>query len=287
MELHRKKIFLPLLFFVFLSCYPQKEQFCIQPVWIKDDLPQSTVDSAYMSFFLNEPSYLGEPIVKIVIDDTPYFFLLDSGSNCNLFNSEELLEGFIGLFDERDTPKIRYNSVVGSSVLNVDGVLGMPFLRMGHKNVVFNYRKQTVSFDQPPISKNELIPVSLWTGLWFVEFTADDITEYGLLDTGGSNLVLRTDFGKTSPYSSVAEIKSYLFSDEDVVQKHYEDVYVKQFTFGGETRKKMQYLPADSDQIVALPVARRFLQIFNNLGATVFKDHVIQFDFENNVFRIK
>lgn len=268
---------------LFFSCSGKSKDYLHEKM-MPEDLPAGTVYSDKLYFCVNCHGSPGVPVVKLLINGVPYLFVVDSGSNCNLFNSEELLEGFIGLFNERDKLKVRYNSVVGITDSNI---LGMPFLRMNHKNAVFDYRKQILSFDQPPISKNELIPQTVWPGVWFVEFTADGSTEFGLLDTGGFSFVLRTGFGESPMYSNQSEVKSYLYSDSDVVQKHYEDVYVKQFTFGGETRKKMQYLPADSDQISALPVARRFLQVFNNLGATVFKDHVIQFDFENNVFRIK
>ena len=69
-------------------------------------------------------------------------------------------------------------------------------------------------------------------------------------------------------------------------EKDENGVYiVKDFSIGNVHYEKDVVLNARDGRIV--DSSKRFMTTNNILGYTCFKDHVIQLDFKNNVFRIK
>ncbi len=252
-----------------------------------EDLPGVTVDSSIMPFsLLGSGMQQLHPVIKLMLDDKPYYFIIDSGASVNVFSSEEIFSKFLAEYDNSSRYKARYYCKVYSDYPYVDGILGLPFLRT-HKNVVVDYNQQNIIFDSDAICDDEVPMKNLYENFCFIEFTIDGKKEYGLIDTGGVYFSLRPGFGKKLAFLDSNQIRKYLTGDSSIIRKPTHFKKHRTLCIGTVELHDVVSINGDSEKIAALPDAQRFLQVFNNLGTLVFQDHVIQLDFENQVFRIK
>lgn len=265
----------------------------IQPVFnvynncTPEDLQGVTVNSNIMPFSLRGHGMQQlHPVIKLIMDNQPYYFAVDTGSNCNVFGTEDIYNKFLKEYNYSSEYKIRYYSEVNSDYPFIDGILGLPFLK-NHKNVTIDYQRQLFIFDDIEISETTIPMKTLYKGLYFIEFTTEGKTEYGLIDTGGIYFVIRPGFGRTPVLQDSKQIQDYIKGTSTVEMKPTAFKKHKILNIGDVQLHDVVSINGDSEQIAALPDAQRFLQVFNNLGTQVFQDHVIQLDFENQVFRIK
>jgi hypothetical protein len=168
---------------------------------------------------------------------------------------------------------------------SVDGVLGLPFLER-YSAVVFDYTNKLIKFTDEPISTGYIPMRSYFYNLLLIDFQADSFFESGIIDTGNNTFVIRKEFEKGTKLLSDDEMIEYL---KNVPQKTktYRMKKVKRIQIGENVYSDVNAIYGDYVFAHTNKKARQILNVCNSLGYTFWKDHVIQLDFKNMVFRIK
>lgn len=172
----------------------------------------------------------------------------------------------------------------------IDGILGQNFLEQ-YKNVSFDYKNKYLVFNDNKISEHE---IPLYTihlvgnpqdNYYAVDALINGEKESCMVDTGLNAFTLRRDFQKK-------KIKNYdeIFSGKYESVKHVLDtVVLSNVTY----RKITAFYVAGTGANFAMSDALHSNEVLNaliyqtDIGYPLFKDHIIQLDFENHVFRIR
>ena len=151
----------------------------------------------------------------------------------------------------------------------IDGILGVNFLEQ-YNNVVFDYKNKTVKYNTKPISTN-VIPMKKIDRLYYIPFSIGKDVFWGLIDTGNTcflisedSKLLTKDLTSYTDYITVEEVKI-----GNLTYDNLQALFASHIKYNGNTRSK------------------EYIKYKYILGYPFFKDHIIQLDFENNVFRIK
>jgi hypothetical protein len=178
------------------------------------------------------------------------------------------------------------------SETEIDGTLGQNFLEQ-YKNVSFDYKNQYLIFNDNKISEHEIPFYTIHLvgnpvdNYYAVDALIDGEKESCMIDTGYNIFSLRRDFQKD-------KMKNYdeIFSGKYECVTHVLDTVV----LSNVTYKKITALyVAGTGTNFAIPSdkLRNSHEVLNaliyqtDIGYPLFKDHIIQFDFENHVFRIR
>ena len=149
----------------------------------------------------------------------------------------------------------------------IDGWLGLSWMKF-YDDILIDYVNNRIRYNQPPISDYD-IPMC-WNdkaeNKYTIPFTLNGKEMYGIIDTSSSLTWINTEnlAGK--------EDKNGLYTVND-------------FSIGDVSYREME---VSSINVVFDAEDSEKESVQNNvLGYPCFKDHVIQLDFKNNVFRIK
>lgn len=143
-----------------------------------------------------------------------------------------------------------------------DGFLGLPYLEQ-YRNVVFDYQKKTIAFNQEAICDNEL-PMYKKDGWWYTTMECNGVTTNALVDTGCfSVFVNKPNVRVTIREAEIISVKLGTVEFNDI------SIAANKTLITNEDAKNGIY---SNENIIGYPC---------------FKDHVIQLDFEHNKFRIK
>jgi hypothetical protein len=169
---------------------------------------------------------------------------------------------------------------------SVDGLLGLPYFQR-YSAVVFNYTNQLIKFTDEPITTG-YIPMRLYfNSLLIIDFQADSFIESGIIDTGNNTFVIRKEFEKSTPLLSDDEMSEYLKKDIPQKKGTYKIEKVKRIQIGENVYSDVNAIYGDYVFAHTNEKARQMFNVCNSLGYTFWKNHVIQLDFKNMVFRIK
>jgi hypothetical protein len=169
---------------------------------------------------------------------------------------------------------------------SVDGVLGLPFLQR-YSAVVFDYTNKLIKFTDKPISTG-YIPMRLYfNSLLIIDFQADSFIESGIIDTGNGAFVIRKEFEKGTQLLSDDAMIEYLKKDIPQKTRTYKIEKVKRIQIGENVYSDVNAVYGDYVFAYATEKTRQAASVCNSLGYTFWKDHIIQLDFKNMIFRIK
>jgi hypothetical protein len=143
-----------------------------------------------------------------------------------------------------------------------DGFIGLTYLEQ-YKNVVFDYKNKVIHFNQEPICDNEL-PMHKKNNLWFTIIECNGVESNALIDTGCFSVFINKQNVKNT------------INDDQLINIKLGSTVINNIS--------LKY----NNTLVTNKNARNTIYKNENIiGYPCFKDHVIQLDFENNVFRIK
>jgi hypothetical protein len=173
----------------------------------------------------------------------------------------------------------------------IDGVLGQDFLEQ-YNNVSFDYKNKYLVFNDNMISEHELplytvhlVGSNQEANYYAVDAIINGEKEICMIDTGLNSFTMRRDFQKD-------KLENYdeMFSGKyDTVTRVMDTVVLSNITY----KKITAFYVTDSsigfsiDDTLHTDVTLNALIYQTDLGYSFFKDHIIQLDFENHVFRIK
>jgi predicted aspartyl protease len=179
------------------------------------------------------------------------------------------------------------NSING----NIDGILGQDFLEQ-YKNVSFDYKNNYLVFNDNKISEHEiplytvhLVDSDQTANYYAVDAIINGEKESCMIDTGLNSFTMRRDFQKDK-----SENYDEMFSGKyDTVTGVMDTVVLSNITY----KKITAFYVTDSsvgfsvDDTLHTDVTLNALIYQTDIGYPLFKDHIIQLDFENHVFRIR
>ena len=170
---------------------------------------------------------------------------------------------------------------------NIDGVIGQDFMKK-YKTVTFDFVNDRFILNGDKIVGSVLPFIETEMEDAFVEFSYKGKKEYGLLDTGNYTFSPRSNFGKDEANFDFKRSNDY------------------SITYNGRLKKKFPWLLTFNDIKIGdikydnikgvysniwfstyNKGAQNMLRFVNGIGCEFFRDHVIQFDYENNEFIIK
>ena len=248
------------------------------PEELAAQLPETTIYNIH-KFVLDERLGYNSPFVRWRLNGQDLFMMVDSGcyENILLWNGikkafpkfviNETFENAESEFSvkmENNEYLLDPYGIVSAGFIPdyFDGFLGLTWMKQ-YNNIVIDYVNNRIDYNQPPITDYD-IPMN-WDGYQYsIPFTFNGNEMYGMLDTGC--------FSTHVNLGIIGEEKDdnglYVVHDFSIGNVHYDSIEI---TPEGYSNERFQNYAAKN----------------NVLGYSCFKDHIIQLDFKNNVFRIK
>ena len=228
------------------------------------------------------------PIVKYRMDGKNCLVVVDTGCAENWLTKTGVKKVFSGMsfsFDYNVNYKYVKGQIEGLEYIldpennvfyffpdELDGLLGMSWLKKHNRmvekndNVVIDYVNNKITFNQKPITEESIPLYSDYNGcVYKIPFTFNGRELIGYVDTGCSSTSIGQRLDEEKDEDGV-----YILKDFSIGNVHYADIELYNM-------KKGKFLES----------MRHHFATRNVLGYPCFKDHVIQLDFKNNVFRIK
>lgn len=223
------------------------------------------------------------PTIKYMLQNEQLYFAVDSASVDNyllgtesvkkivphdIFNASKKILQTSSLFIKITLDNLEFfmdpNGILSAGKLRnpYDGFLGLTYLEQ-YKNVVFDYKNNVILFNQDPICDNEL-PMYKNNFGWYTIFECNGIESNALIDTG---------------------CFSVFINKQNVKNTIKEDLLINVKL--GKTEINNITLRYNENFITNENARNTIFKNENVIGYPCFKDHVIQLDFENNIFRIK
>lgn len=176
-----------------------------------------------------------------------------------------------------------------TSALDVDGILGMNFLS-NFKNLTIDYPNKIIYLNSKkcniknkvPIEKNDDIEkLGIQDNLLYLNLQIENVYHTFTIDTGGL-----AEFILISPENDSEMQESEINANDDIFHPTY---FYKSFKIGNKDFKNIQTCYSSFPGVITIfqNNERWTENKINCLGQSFFKDHIIQFDFENNTFGIE
>lgn len=166
---------------------------------------------------------------------------------------------------------------------NYDGILGLDVISQ-FRNITVDYRRKRIAFNSNYEFKTEPIRVlyeipneynvQLYDNRFFIPLTIENNLIFGLLDTGN-----RSDY-----IILPVKLKNVLKTDTDFI----DSFFTVNIDFANKIKEKLAALYFDSKYVISL-YEDEILNSFgvSLIGSGLFSKHIIQFDFENDMFRME
>ncbi len=254
---------------------------------IADSIKPDTKTNEY-NFVIGTVGDWPVPIVKYRMDGKTCLMVVDTGCHDNWLTKSGVKKVFSGMtfpLDYNVSYKYVNGQIEGLEYIldpennvfyffpdELDGLLGLSWLwkhnRMVEQNdnVVIDYVNNKIMFNQKPITEDSIPLVYDKVLEWYkIPFTFNGRELYGYIDTGSYALSIEQWLDEEKDENGV-----YVVKDFAIGNIHYENIKLNSWKEG---------ISAES--------ATHNFASRNVLGYPCFKDHIIQMDFKNNVFRIK
>lgn len=176
----------------------------------------------------------------------------------------------------------------------LDGTLGLAFLQQ-YNQVTFDFINNELILGDEKL-EGQTVPMLIlhqdggFTNHPFIKFTYKGKEETGLIDTGNYTFSPRSYFGKDKdlfdpnviPVANVEDLKNYKIKRRAPIVHTYNDIEICGVEFN-----KIKGVYSTIWFSTYSKGAQISLQYVNGLGCEFFRDHVIQFDFENSEFLLQ
>ncbi len=168
-----------------------------------------------------------------------------------------------------------------------DGVINPTFFGC-KKNITLDYLNSQIIVDGDLLD-TEAIPMKKMnvTDIYYIDIKINRIKQPAIIDTGSMFLILRPDY-KSSKYYD--EDKILNMSEEQIDSMFFLDDKAKKVNIiisSFSENLTGHFFTLDKYKIRMGKESKSVLAMYNVLGYEVFKNHIIQMDFENMEFRIK
>lgn len=166
-----------------------------------------------------------------------------------------------------------------------DGIVGMDFFHPA-KNLTIDYINKQIIIDGEEIIGTAIPMEREEIGLYSIQIYINDIKQTALLDTGADKVVLRNNYNIDNSELTSKEKFEFIYKRNDCRDIKptvgYKDVFIQI----GDISRKLRAYSSGNVFAKADVYAKRCTYVYNLLGYDFFSENVIQFDFENKIFRI-
>ena len=269
---------------LFVSCNSSEKKYVKEILFDLDkQLPQISNYNIH-KFVIDERTLFLSPVVRWNLNGAELFMMIDTGCYENLLwknGIKKALPDIVVTSSYKDPDVIMEAEIEktkywldpyafragGWEGVFIDGCLGLPWMEK-YNNIVLDYVNSRIDYNQPPITDYD-IPMNYGGVIdksYCIPFIFNGKEMYGMLDTGSYYTYVNLGvIGEEKGESGV-----YIVHDFSIGNVHYEKMEIK-----------------SGDKVGCAEGAEWVFAKNNVLGYPCFKDHVIQLDFKNNVFRIK
>ena len=278
--------------------------FCKKNIPMKKELSKH---NGQVNFSLNNTDYKKRPVVTIEDSGVIFYFVVDTGCTqsyvnenfCKKINlSPEEYDNFEGgivtlciedsryLIDGKEhILKMPVKKIEVFIEKEIDGLLGIDFLSQ-YENVVFDYKRKKINFNQSAISKYPINMYKNMSDIFYIYYSLDGIKDYGLLDTGCDSFIVRENYQTDYVEFTDDEIRE-IRNGPNLIKKEMDRVHFNRIDIGRISYKDMYGYFAIDERIKMDATAEKEHRVRSILGYSFFKNHIIQLDFKNNLFYIE
>lgn len=169
---------------------------------------------------------------------------------------------------------------------NIDGVIGQDFMKK-HKTVTFDFVNNLLIFNRDKISGSVLPFIETEMEDVFIEFSYKGKKEYGFLDTGNYTFSPRTNFGKDEIHYDFKRSNDYSIAYNGQLKKRFPWLLTfNDIKIGDLEYNNIKGVYSNIWFSTYNKGAQNMLRLINGIGCEFFRNHIIQFDYENNEFVI-
>lgn len=260
-----------------------------------------------INFSLTFSDFVNRPVVSFEDSGILFHFLVDTGNtlsyinengcqklNIDLSKESDLYGAYIDFFIEDKrylvdgknhtlSMKIRQNETFEEK--EIDGMIGIDFLSQ-YENVVFDYKRKTLYFNQPPITSYPIEMYKTSANVYYIYYKLNEKIDFGLLDTGSDCFVVREDYQNDYVNLDEKVINEFILNSPYIKEKRQRQ-YFSTITIGNVKYKNVSGLFAIDERIQMNKEATKEHRLRSVLGFSFFNKHKIQLDFKNNLFYIK
>ena len=166
----------------------------------------------------------------------------------------------------------------------LDGIINLGFFG-DTDNIIIDYKHKVLIINSEKKLKNSVAMQKFDVlNLYYINIDIDDIPQQAIIDSGSSLFILREQYKSDSRFLE-DDILAVLEQD-DLYERHEEQKKKVKLKIGKYQTKLIAVLP-DTDNYNATDSAKQIVNMINILGYPVFKNHKIQFDFNNMEFGIE
>jgi hypothetical protein len=169
---------------------------------------------------------------------------------------------------------------------NIDGIIGQDFMKK-YKTVTFDFINNLLVFDGDKIKGSVLPFIKTDMEDVFIEFLYNDNKEYGFLDTGNYTFSPRSNFGKDVPSYDFKRSDDYLITYNGKLEKKIPLILTfNNIHIGNIEYNNIKGVYSNIWFSTYNKGAQNMLRFVNGIGCEFFRNHIIQFDYENSNFII-
>ncbi len=168
-----------------------------------------------------------------------------------------------------------------------DIILGQSFFRK-YKTVTFDFINNYLLLDTIPMTEDSQLPLIINNqNLCYINVSYNNKSELGLVDTGNYTFIPRLGFGK-SEINFDEYLNKNFYSYEEIKEKPTRILRFEGIKIGDIETGEVKGYYSNSIQARGMNNGARLSCMYlSNYGCELFRNHVIQFDYVNNLLYIK
>lgn len=177
--------------------------------------------------------------------------------------------------------------IEGISKLKKDGMINIAFFEQ-HKIITINFIERKIILDgkildTQPISMKK---INILGNMFYeIPVIINGKNDFAIIDTGTQGIgVLRLDYENEK---QIVDDEKYLQTVDESTLTEQLYINIEKIQIGEQVYENQKLINSATKKIKIPDLVRNVILYNNTLGIDFFKDKIIQFDLENNLFRIK
>ena len=166
-----------------------------------------------------------------------------------------------------------------------DGIVGIDFFH-SRNNLTIDYINNLIIIDGSRVNGTSLNMKKEEIGLYSISIFINDISQTAIIDTGAQKSILRHDFDIPDSELSESEKTAFIYKRNDCKDLKGNIGYTNAVIRADNISKSVRAYKSGNMLTKASVYGKRVTYVYNILGYDFYSDSCIQFDFENNYFRI-
>lgn len=177
--------------------------------------------------------------------------------------------------------------VEGISKLKKDGMINIAFFEQ-HKIITINFIERKIILDGKILDTQPILmkKINILGNMFYeIPVIINGKNDFAIIDTGTQGIgVLRLDYENEK---QIVDDEKYLQTVDESTLTEQLYINIEKIQIGEQVYENQKLINSATKKIKIPDLVRNVILYNNTLGIDFFKDKIIQFDLENNLFRIK